>query len=55
MGYGHGIDPQDKGRLATTALKTVYYTIFNPVGKIDDTDLKHSDRNNYLQSPAAVQ
>jgi hypothetical protein len=29
-----------RGAATTYALKTVYYTAFNPVGKIDDTDLK---------------
>jgi hypothetical protein len=46
MGYGHGVDPQDKGagKATTYALKNcLLYTFLTPVGKIDDTDLKHSD------------
>jgi len=46
MGYGHGIDPQDKGagKATTYALKNcLLYTFLTPVGKIDDTDLTHSD------------
>lgn len=45
-GYGHGIDPQDKGagKATTYALKNcLLYTFLTPVGKIDDTDLKHSN------------
>jgi len=47
-GYGHGIDPQDKGsaKATTYALKNVLlYTFLTPVGKIDDTDTKHSDEH----------
>lgn len=45
-GYGHGIDPQDKGagKATTYALKNcLLYTFLTPVGKIDDTDTTHSD------------
>lgn len=45
-GYGHGIDPQDKsaGKATTYALKNcLLYTFLTPVGKMDDTDTKHSD------------
>lgn len=45
-GYGHGIDSQDKsaGKATTYALKyCLLYTFLTPVGKIDDTDMKHSD------------
>jgi len=45
-GYGHGVDPQDKsaGKATTYALKNcLLYTFLTPVGKIDDTDLKHSN------------
>ncbi len=45
-GYGHGIDPQDKGagKATTYALKNLLlYTFLTPVGKIDDTDLTHSN------------
>lgn len=45
-GYGHGVDPQDKGagKATTYALKnTLLYAFLTPVGKIDDTDTTHSD------------
>lgn len=45
-GYGHGIDTQDKGagKSTTYALKNaLLYTFLTPVGKIDDTDVTHSD------------
>ena len=45
-GYGHGIDPQDKGagKATTYALKNcLLYTFLTPVGKIDDTEQTHSD------------
>jgi len=45
-GYGHGIDAQDKGagKATTYALKNcLLYSFLTPVGKIDDTDLKHSN------------
>ena len=45
-GYGHGIDPQDKGagKATTYALKNaLLYTFLTPVGKIDDTDTTHSE------------
>jgi len=51
MGYGHGVDPQDKGagKATTYALKNcLLYTFLTPVGKIDDTDLKHS---NEIETP----
>ena len=44
-GYGHGVDPQDKGagKATTYALKNcLLYTFLTPVGKIDDTDKEHS-------------
>ena len=44
-GYGHGIDPQDKGagKATTYALKNcLLYTFLTPVSKIDDTDQTHS-------------
>lgn len=52
-GYGHGVDPQDKsaGKATTYALKNcLLYTFLTPVGKIDDTDITHS---NDLQTPKA--
>ena len=45
-GYGHGVDPQDKGagKATTYALKNcLLYTCLTPVGKIDDTETTHSD------------
>ena len=45
-GYGHGVDSQDKGagKATTYALKNcLLYTFLTPVGKIDDTDLTHSN------------
>jgi hypothetical protein len=46
MGYGHGIDPQDKaaGKATTYALKNLMlYLFLVPTGTIDDTDTTHSD------------
>lgn len=46
VGYGHGIDSQDKapGKATTYALKYVLlYTFLIPTGAIDDTDNTHSD------------
>lgn len=45
-GYGHGVDPQDKGagKATTYAMKNaLLYTFMTPVGKIDDTDTTHSN------------
>jgi hypothetical protein len=45
-GFGQGIDSQDKGagKATTYALKNTLLAAFlTPVGKIDDTDQKHSD------------
>jgi hypothetical protein len=45
-GFGHGIDTQDKGagKATTYALKNaLLYTFLTPVGKMDDTDTKHSN------------
>jgi len=45
-GYGQGVDTQDKGagKATTYALKNaLLYTFLTPVGKIDDTDLHHSN------------
>jgi len=52
-GYGHGIDPADKGagKATTYAMKgALIYTFMTPVGKIDDTDRTHS--NNIKHPPA---
>lgn len=46
VGYGHGIDTQDKsaGKATTYALKnTLLYSFLTPVGKIEDTETTHSD------------
>lgn len=46
MGYGHGVDSQDKGagKATTYALKNaLLYTFLTPVGKMDDTDTTHSN------------
>jgi len=46
MGYGHGVDTQDKGagKATTYALKNcLLYTFLTPVGKIEDADVTHSD------------
>lgn len=45
-GYGHGVDPQDKGagKATTYALKNcLLLTFLTPVGKMPDTDLTHSN------------
>jgi hypothetical protein len=45
-GYGHGVDPQDKGagKATTYAMKNaLLYTFLTPVGKIDDTETTHSE------------
>lgn len=46
VGYGHGIDTQDKsaGKATTYALKyALLYTFLVPTGAIDDADASHSD------------
>jgi len=53
-GYGHGVDPQDKGagKATTYALKnTLLYTFLTPVGKIDDTDSEHSEEKAVPNKP----
>jgi hypothetical protein len=45
-GYGHGVDPQDKGagKATTYAMKNaLLYTFLTPVGKIDDSESVHSE------------
>ena len=52
VGYGHGVDNQDKGagKATTYALKNcLLYSFLTPVGKIDDTDTTHS---NDIATPA---
>ena len=46
VGYGHGVDSQDKGagKATTYALKyALLYSFLTPVGKIDDSDTHHSE------------
>lgn len=46
VGYGHGIDSQDKsaGKATTYALKyALLYTFLIPTGQIDDADTEHSN------------
>lgn len=46
VGYGHGVDNQDKGagKATTYALKNaLLYSFLVPTGSIDDTDKTHSD------------
>ena len=46
MGYGHGVDSQDKsaGKATTYALKyALLYAFLVPTGKIDDADNTHSE------------
>lgn len=50
-GYGHGVDPQDKGagKATTYALKyTLLYSFLVATGKIDDADMEHSES---MQAP----
>lgn len=45
-GYGHGVDTQDKGagKATTYALKyALLYMFLIPTGKIDDSDVEHSE------------
>ena len=45
-GYGHGVDPQDKGagKATTYAMKNaLLYAFLTPVGKMQDTDTTHTD------------
>lgn len=54
VGYGHGVDPQDKsaGKATTYALKNcLLYTFLTPVGKIDDSDTTHS---NDIKTPQPI-
>ena len=54
-GYGHGVDPQDKGagKATTYAMKNaLLYTFLTPVGKIDDAETTHS---NDIQTPQPKQ
>jgi len=58
MGYGHGVDPQDKGagKATTYALKNcMLYTFLTPVGKMDDTDLTHSNDISVPKKPQPKQ
>ena len=53
-GYGHGVDPQDKGagKATTYALKNaLLYMFLVPTGAIDDTDATHSKDIQTPQTP----
>ncbi len=53
VGYGHGVDTQDKaaGKATTYALKyALLYTFMVPTGEILDTDKDHSDT---IETPPA--
>lgn len=55
-GYGHGVDPQDKGagKATTYALKNaLLYLFLTPVGKMDDTDKDHSNDLQVPKNPPA--
>lgn len=57
-GYGHGVDPQDKGagKATTYALKNcLLYTFLTPVGKIDDTETNHSNETPVPQQKSKKQ
>lgn len=54
MGYGHGVDSQDKsaGKATTYALKyALLYAFMVPTGTIDDADTKHSDDQQAPSNP----
>ena len=53
VGYGHGVDTQDKGagKATTYALKyALLYTFMVPTGKIDDADNEHSETKEIPQA-----
>jgi ERF superfamily len=54
MGYGHGVDPQDKsaGKAMTYALKyALLYIFLVPTGTIDDADNTHSEEVTTPEKP----
>ncbi len=54
VGYGHGVDSQDKsaGKATTYALKNaLLYTFLVPTGAIDDTDTEHSESKPVPKKP----
>lgn len=56
QGYGHGVDPQDKGagKATTYALKyALLYAFMIPTGQIDDADSTHSNETNTPAKPVA--
>jgi len=58
VGYGHGVDSQDKGagKATTYALKyAMLYSFFVPTGKIDDTDTDHSDSKEIAVKPQPLE
>ncbi len=55
VGYGHGVDAQDKsaGKATTYALKyALLYTFMVPTGDIDDSDVTHSEN---ITIPAEIE
>jgi len=58
VGYGHGIDTQDKGagKATTYALKNcLLYTFLTPVGKIDDAETTHSNDLPIIQTKEQIE
>lgn len=58
VGYGHGVDPQDKaaGKAMTYALKNaLLYSFLVPTGHIEDTDATHSGNIDVPTQQKAVQ
>jgi hypothetical protein len=54
VGYGHGVDSQDKsaGKATTYALKyALLYAFMVPTGTIDDAETKHSDEQPVVNKP----
>jgi hypothetical protein len=57
VGYGHGVDAQDKsaGKATTYALKNaLLYSFLVPTGAIDDTDKTHSSAIEVPQKPKPI-
>jgi hypothetical protein len=57
VGYGHGVDSQDKsaGKATTYALKyALLYTFLVPTGAIDDADNDHSDKKEVPSKKATL-
>lgn len=57
VGYGHGVDTQDKaaGKATTYALKyALLYAFMVPTGKIEDADNHHSDESDIPQNNTQI-